>query len=158
MLWIISPVNATGPHSDFTSSSQNGNLNTGNQTSYTCIFLYILYSHSGGSRLTYTTETWTQNRYFWIFNVNLRDNSILRIGTIFRVLDPLPVERFMEGDIPLLVSKVKAVIFKSQYTYFLVSFLSDPRQHFICIFQHWYKYQTNWFHTSCKFLLWFDLW
>ena len=66
-------------------------------------------------------ETKTKNCDIWNFSVNLRYNITLTIGTIFILLDPHPVEKLMEGDIPIFISRLKDVILKSPSTYLLVS-------------------------------------
>ena len=55
-------------------------------------------------------ETRTKNKDMWKFNVELRDNGTVTIGTVFRILVPLPVENLMKGDIPLIESKFPAMV------------------------------------------------
>ena len=46
----------------------------------------------------------------WKFNVELRDNGTVTIGTVFRILAPRPIENLMKGDIPLIESKFPAMV------------------------------------------------
>ena len=66
-------------------------------------------------------ETQTQNHDIWNYNINVRENVTLTIGTIFWVLAPRQVEVLLVVYIPLLVSKFKSVILNSTSTYFTVS-------------------------------------
>ena len=105
LLRIISPMNLTGVNGAYIYANRNRNKNNGNQTHYTRLFLLRVHSNDEGNKLLYLMETRNQNRDLWKMNVEHRDNGMLTIGTIFRILAPRPVESFMVGDIPLVVSK-----------------------------------------------------
>ena len=49
-------------------------------------------------------EARNMNTYLWSRNVNYRDNGSISIGSIIRVCCPRPVDNFMRGDIPLMVT------------------------------------------------------
>lgn len=113
LLRMVSPVNIPGVSGAYTyASNRNRNRNTGGQTNYTRLFLCRVYSQNEGERLVYLMETKTQNTLLWGLNPTYRDNGVLSIGTVFRVLAPRPVDQLMYGDVPLLVTKFKTVIMK----------------------------------------------
>lgn len=113
LLRMVSPVNIPGVNGAYTyASNRNRNRNTGGQTNYTRLFLCRVYSDKEGDKLIYLMETKTQNKELWKLNPNLRDNGVLSIGTVFRILAPRPIDQLMYGDIPLVVTKFKAVLMK----------------------------------------------
>jgi hypothetical protein len=117
LLRIISPINVAGTKGAYVYSNKSTNRNTGNQTNYTRLFLVRIYSEIEGFRLAYMMETRIENRSLWSHNVELRDNGVLSIGTVFRLLAPRPITNLMAGDIPLLVSKFPVRILKDPKTY-----------------------------------------
>ena len=110
LMRIISPVNISGNQGAYIYSNRNRNRNNGSQTNYTRLFLGRVHASNEGSKLVYIMETRTQNRDLWKMNVEHRDDGKLTIGTVFRMLAPRPVESFMVGDIPLLVTKFPVII------------------------------------------------
>ena len=62
-------------------------------------------------------ETRTKNKDMWKFNVELRDNGTVTIGTVFCILAPRPVENLMKGDIPLIESKFPAMVMNTPRTF-----------------------------------------
>jgi hypothetical protein len=62
-------------------------------------------------------ESRTQNTTLWKRNVEFRDNGILTIGSIIRILAPRPVESLMAGDIPLLTTNFPVVIMQPPRRY-----------------------------------------
>ena len=113
LLRIISPMNLTGVNGAYIYANRNRNKNNGNQTHYTRLFLLRVHSNDEGNKLLYLMETRNQNRDLWKMNVEHRDNGMLTIGTIFRILAPRPVESFMVGDIPLVVSKFPCILMET---------------------------------------------
>ena len=57
-------------------------------------------------------ERLTQNTSLFDCNVELRDNGVLSIGTIFLTLIPRPIESPMAGDITLLNTNFLVVVMK----------------------------------------------
>ena len=112
LLRIISPANIAGSNTAYTYGNRNRNRNTGNQTNYTRLFLVRVYSQNESNRLCYLMEGRTENKRLWKYNCELRDNGVITIGTVFRLLAPRPIENVMVGDIPLLVSKFPARVLK----------------------------------------------
>ena len=110
LMRVISPINNSASNSAHLYAVRNRNRNTGGQTNYTRLFLVRVYSGSEASKLCYIMETRTKNKEMWKRNVELRDNGILTIGTVFRILAPRPIENLMKGDIPLIESKFPAMV------------------------------------------------
>jgi hypothetical protein len=116
LLRIISPVNIAGSSGAY-NYSKNKNNRRGTQTNYTRLFLVRSHSKEEGDKLAYIMETRTENKSLWTHNVELRDNGMLTIGAIFRMLAPRPIENLMVGDIPLLVTKFPVRMMKPIYMY-----------------------------------------
>ena len=64
------------------------------------------------SKLVYIMEATNQNNRLWLRNCNFRDNGAITIGSFFRFITPLPSTSRMHGDIPLLESRVPAILLK----------------------------------------------
>ena len=64
------------------------------------------------SRVVYLMEARNQNKNLWSKNVNQRDNGAISVGSIIRIPCPMPVENYMRGDIPLIVSHQPAILLK----------------------------------------------
>jgi hypothetical protein len=115
LLRIISPINVPGSSGSvaFTyASSRNKNRNSGNQANYTRLFLVRVFSENESSKLAYLMEARNQNKQLWNSNLEWRDNGVISIGTIFRILGPRPIDNVMSGDVPMLQSDFPAVIMK----------------------------------------------
>ena len=57
------------------------------------------------------------NMNLWLNNVELRDNWVITIGTVLRIVSPLPVTSYLRGDIPILQSNQPAVILNQPSRY-----------------------------------------
>jgi hypothetical protein len=115
LLRIISPINVPGSSGSvaFTyASSRNKNRHSGNQANYTRLFLVRVFSENESSKLAYLMEARNQNKQLWNSNLEWRDNGVISIGTIFRILGPRPIDNVMSGDVPMLQSDFPAVIMK----------------------------------------------
>ena len=64
------------------------------------------------SRVIYLMEARNQNKNLWNKNVNQRDNGAITVGSIIRIPCPMPVESYMRGDIPLIVSHQPSILLK----------------------------------------------
>ena len=62
-------------------------------------------------------ESRNQNTSLWNRNVELRDNGVLSIGTVFRIIDPCPIGSLMASDITLLNTDFTVVIIQSPRYY-----------------------------------------
>ena len=72
--------------------------------------LYLLKVHSAkflkeSIRAVYMFITKNSNNLMSAKNTTNRDNGNLAVGSFFRVVGPSPIEKYMSGDIPVLVSK-----------------------------------------------------
>jgi len=121
ILRVIAPANLPGTNGAFTYSNRSRNRNTGNQINYTRLFLVRVHSTNEGNRLCYLMETRTQNTTLWNRNVELRDNGVLTMGTVIRVLAPRPIDSLMVGDIPLLNTNFPVIIMNAPTSYLRVS-------------------------------------
>ena len=52
----------------------------------------------------------TVNNMLWHRNLELRDNGEVSIGTCCRIFSPLPIERHMAGDIPMVETRLPCAI------------------------------------------------
>ena len=80
--------------------------------------LYLLKVHSTkyvkeSNRVVYMFITKNSNKLMWQLNVSNRDNGNLSVGSFLRVVGPSPIEKYMSGDIPVLVTKNPVLILKS---------------------------------------------
>ena len=86
---------------------------------YTRLILCRVYSEDEGSVLAYLMESPSKNTNtnLWLNNVELRDNGIVTVGTILRIVSPLPVTSYLRGDIPILQSNQPAIVLQQPSTY-----------------------------------------
>ena len=73
---------------------------------YTRLLLCRVFSEAEGYLLVYIMESpsLNKNNNLWLNNVELRDNGVITIGTVFRIICPLPVTGYLRGDVPLIDS------------------------------------------------------
>ena len=64
------------------------------------------------ARLVYIMEARNMNSNLWNKNVNHRDNGAISIGSVFRISCPLPIEKYMSNDIPMLTTHLPAILLK----------------------------------------------
>ena len=86
---------------------------------YTRLLLCRIYSESEGNLLVYLMESpsLNKNTNLWLNNVELRDNGVITVGTIMRIISPLPVSSYLRGDIPLIETQHPAIVLKNPRTY-----------------------------------------
>ena len=79
---------------------------------YTRLILCRVFSESEGNLLVYLMESplKNQNTNLWLHNIELRDNGVISIGTILRIVSPLPVTSYLRGDSPILESHQPAIV------------------------------------------------
>ena len=53
-----------------------------------------------------------ENSELWQHRPDWRDNGVITTGTYFRMIVPEFVENYLNGDIPMIVSKQSSVIMK----------------------------------------------
>ena len=58
-----------------------------------------------------------QNSNLWLNNVELRDNGVITIGTVFRIICLLPVTNYLRGEIPLIESHHPVIILQQPKSY-----------------------------------------
>ena len=80
---------------------------------------FVDFSESEGKLLVYLMESPSLNKKtnLWLNNVELRDNGVISIGTIMRIISPLPVSSYLRGDIPLIQTQYPAIVLKKPRTY-----------------------------------------
>ena len=50
------------------------------------------------------------NVCLWDLNIELRDNGVLAMGTIIRIIDPSPIITYMAGNIPMIETHFPAIV------------------------------------------------
>ena len=88
---------------------------TNSNITFSMLFLCRVYSQASeeeNHQLVFVMEARNQNPSLWNKNTHHRDNGALSIGAFFRLLCPLPVTTYMQGDIPMLRSHMSCIILK----------------------------------------------
>ena len=87
---------------------------------YTRLLLCRVFSKIDGSLLVYIMESpsLNKNNNLWLNNVELRDNGVITIGTVFRIICPLPITSYLRGDVPLIETLHPVIVLKSPKTYY----------------------------------------
>ena len=89
---------------------------TNTSTIYRSIYLFLNVSENHDSdqnSLFYMIMNSTTNTHLFERNTNFRDNGTISIGTLLMIVNPDPVENFMNG-IPILSTKERAVVLNSR--------------------------------------------
>ena len=94
-------------------AARGGNKNNCSNSNYSRLFLFKVMNATEPNALVYMMESENQNKKLWGRNPTLRDDGTIAIGTIIRVLNPLPVESIMPDGIPSLVTRFAAVILQN---------------------------------------------
>ena len=118
IVFKILRIIAHNPHVQNGSNAQTYNRPRGygpvrpSSMPYTRLILCRVFSESEGSILVYLMESPSRNQKtnLWLHNVELRDNGVISIGTILRIVSPLPVSSYLRGDIPILESHQPAIV------------------------------------------------
>jgi hypothetical protein len=110
LMRIIVPNRANGTHSAYVYANRNRNRNQANQVHYSRLFLFRVVNEREANKLCYVMEARNANTCLWERNVELRDNGTITIGTIVRVLAPLPIKKLMSGDLPMLETPYPVVV------------------------------------------------
>ena len=86
---------------------------------YTMLLLCCLFSETEGNLLIYLMESpsLNKNTNLWLNNVELRDNGTITVGTVFRIVSPLPVTNYLRGDIPLIETQQPVIVLKQPSRY-----------------------------------------
>ena len=85
---------------------------TSSTMKYHRIFMFCVVSEQGDAsesrQIFYMMQNATTNTELFNRNTNFRDNGIITIGTILMIVNPNPVERFMQ-NIPMLTTNERAI-------------------------------------------------
>lgn len=111
ILRIITPA----PSSSANVYNRNRNGHNQNAVSFSRIFLAKIHSYAhveDTNRLVYIMEARNMNSNLWNRNVNHRDNGAVSIGSLVRIARPMPIDSYMRGDIPMVVSHIPVVLLR----------------------------------------------
>ena len=111
MMRVITPA----PQSTANTYQRKKTGNSNSAVTFSRMFLCKVHSpdhHDDHNRIVYMMEARNLNSTLWSRNVHHRDSGSITIGSIFRVPCPLPIESWMRGDIPLIVSHFPVFLMK----------------------------------------------
>ena len=110
MMRVITPA----PQSTANTYQRKKTGNSNSAVTFSRMFLCKVHSpdHDDHSRIVYLMEARNLNSTLWNRNVNHRDNGSITVGSIIRVPCPLPIDSWMRGDIPLIVSHFPVFLLK----------------------------------------------
>ena len=86
---------------------------------YTRLLLCRVFSEEDGNLLVYLMESPSLNKNcnLWLNNVELRDNGVITVGAVFRIISPLPITNYLRGDIPLIETHHPVIVLKQPKSY-----------------------------------------
>ena len=102
---IISPNKKEGHSLASTFKKPKGTVET--KVSYERMYLFKIHTTKNvtqNKRLVYMFLSKTINENLWAKCIQFRDNGKLTVGNFIRVPSPMPIENYMNGDIPMLYS------------------------------------------------------
>lgn len=88
------------------------NRNTSSNVNYSRLFLFRVVSADEGNIMVYLMESRNSNNNLWKRNPAYRDNGVITVGTIVRILSPAPIRNMMANDIPMLETRFPAIVMK----------------------------------------------
>ena len=88
----------------------HNNRNQSSNVNYSRLFLGQVVNQEEGDKLVYLVESHSTNNSLWKRNPQLRDDGVITIGTIIRVLAPLPIKNLMANDVPMLETRFPVVV------------------------------------------------
>ena len=116
LLRLITP-DANNGAAIYNNRSRRNQMNRGRQDiQYSRMYLCRVYSSDKEERcssLVYMMQARNVNNDLWSRDIELRDNGTLTIGTLFRVIAPHFVEKYVSNEIPLITTQVPVVIMKT---------------------------------------------
>ena len=66
-----------------------------------------------------------KNSNLWLNNVELCDNGVITVGTVFRIISPLPASNYLRGDIPLIETHQPVIVLKVPSSFLQVTPLDN---------------------------------
>ena len=113
MLLRIIPLNVNLQDTKLGSLRMYGpRKNTSSNAHYSRLFLCKVFSSEENQRLFYLMESRNSNNHIWTRNPQLRDDGTITIGTLFRILSPMPIKSLMSGDLPMVVTRFPVIVMK----------------------------------------------
>ena len=83
------------------------------QSSFQRIFLFRATHPHEANLLFYMLQSTTVNDHLWHRNLELRDNGEITVGVCCRIFSPLPIERHMAGDIPMVETRMPCAVLRN---------------------------------------------
>ena len=97
LLRVVAPGLNTGTNTAYMYNNKNKSTHN---PDYCCQDQFLVRTHG----LCYLMETRNINVCLWNRNIELRENGVLPMGTIIRILAPPPSITYVAGNIPKLES------------------------------------------------------
>jgi hypothetical protein len=119
LLRIITPDSSKGASIYQNRGRRVGFNRSKQEVHYTRMYLCRIFSVDHNQRcrsLVYIMQARNSNEDLWKLDIELRDNGTLTIGSIFRMIAPHFVEKYVNNEIPLLVSQLPVIIMKPPRT------------------------------------------
>jgi len=119
---VIAPNNANNSAFVYGSRSRGGRNSS--QVNYSRLFLLRVHcvDHElENGRLFYLMEARSTNTSLWERNVEFRDNGVISVGAIIRIIAPQPITSMMNGDIPMVQTPFPVIAMKFPLTYPVVT-------------------------------------
>ena len=113
---LLRIINPTGSNVGNLSIYKKQKIGEASTIQYTRLYLLKLHSANyvkENNRVVYMFITKNSNNCMWKLNTSNRDNGNLAVGSFLRVVGPSPIEKYMSGDIPVVVTRNPVLILKS---------------------------------------------
>ena len=120
---VIAPNNANNSAFVYGNRSSRGGRNS-SQVNYSRLFLLRVHCvdhEMENGRLFYLMEARSTNTSLWERNVEFRDNGVISVGAIIRIIAPQPITSMMNGDIPMVQTPFPVIAMKFPLTYPVVT-------------------------------------
>ena len=101
----------TSNQGNYTYYSKGSKTMTTSSPYHKMLLLRDLSSNSG--KCFYFVEDRRNNKCLFLKDTTMRDNGVISIGTCFALPNPQPVTKYMEDDIPLVITKNSLICLKS---------------------------------------------
>ena len=88
------------------------NRNQSSNINYSRLFLCRIVSEIEGDTIVYLMESRNCNNNMWKRNPQLRDDGVISIGSIIRLLSPSPIKSMMANEIPMLETRFPVIVMR----------------------------------------------
>ena len=87
------------------------------QGGYFCVAFFFFWGRWQSIDVSNGSTIKNKNKNLWLNNVELCNNGIITVGTVLRIICPMPVTTYLRGNLPILETHHPAIILHVPWSY-----------------------------------------